>query len=147
MSTKSDNTANNQVVIHIDPKFVKRVPDPHESRRWNYVGTIPAREAIKLLRGTANPRSANLASKVSGEIRDTIHNAPQEFHLRNRGLIVSTPEANLDTDSKTLTLENPKVEKESILWGILEGGHTFDVLSEEAAAATDGNGSSGVTGV
>src|SRR5438105_12064968 len=97
-------TIANQVVIHVDPKFIKRVPDPHDLRRWNYVGTIPALEAIKLLRGTANPRNANLGSKVADEIRDSIQNAATEFHLRNRGMIVTTPDATLDSDTKTLTL-------------------------------------------
>jgi hypothetical protein len=139
--------ASAQVVLHVDPKFIKRVPDPHDARRWNYVGTIPAMEVLKLRRGTANPRNANLGSKVAGEILDTIRNAPMEFHLRNRGLIVSTPDANLDTDSKTLVLDNPKVEKETILWGILDGGHTFDVLSQEAEAAAGDNGLPALAGL
>ena len=62
-------------------------------------------------------------------------------------MIVTTPDANLDTDSKTLTLENPKVEKDSILWGIVDGGHTFDVLSGEAEAAAGGNGDSAPSGL
>ena len=34
------SSKSNQVVLHVDPKFMKRVPDPHDPRRWNYVGTI-----------------------------------------------------------------------------------------------------------
>jgi AIPR protein len=139
-------TDKNQIVIEVDPKFMKRVPDPHDTRRWNYVGTIPALEAVKLVRGTANPREANLGSKVAEDIRDSIHNAPTEFHLRNRGLIVTASDASLDTERRKLTLENPRAENDSILWGILDGGHTYKVLCEEHEFAKDGNnnGSSGM---
>jgi hypothetical protein len=131
------------VVLHVSPQFIKRIPDPHESRRWFYTGTIPALEAVKLLRGNANPRLGDLKGKVAEEIRATIHNDPREFHLRNRGLIVSTTEATFDTDLKTLTLENPKTENPNVLWGLLDGGHTYDVLREEcgAAAGNDADGS------
>jgi hypothetical protein len=143
MTTKTAVPASTQVVLHVSPQLIKRIPDPHETRRWCYVGTIPALEGVKLLRGTANPRMGNLKSKVAEDIRNTIQNEPQEFHLYNRGMIVSAPEANFDTDNKTLTLENPTVENASVLWGILDGGHTFDVLNEQAqVAAGDGSGAS-----
>jgi len=142
MAISSQSVVTTQVVLHVSPQFIKRIPDPHDSRRWLYVGTIPAFEAIKLLRGNANPRFADLKGKVADEIRGTIHADPKEFHLRNRGLILSTPTANLDTDTKTLTLENPTIENESVLWGILDGGHTWDVLREESqiAAGDDPDG-------
>ena len=132
----------NQVVLHALPQFIKRIPDPHDSRRWNYVGTIPALEAVKILRGTANPREANLKGNVADDIRTTIHNEPRSFHFMNRGLIISAPEADLDTDNKTVTLENPTVANASVLWSLLDGGHTFDVLKEQAAAAAADSGAS-----
>jgi len=145
MSTKPAIVVSSQVVLHVLPQFIKRIPDPHDARRWCYVGTVPALEAIKLLRGTANPRVGNLHSKVADEIRTTIQNEPRDFHYMNRGMIVSTPEANLDTDNKTLTLENPTVDSPNVLWGILDGGHTFDVLKEQAAtAAGDDAGASSI---
>jgi len=145
MSTKPAAVVSNQVVLHVSPQFIKRIPDPHDSRRWSYVGTVPALEAIKLLRGTANPRAANLKGNVADDIRDTIHNEPRDFHFMNRGLIVSAPDAELDTDNKTLTLENPTVENPNILWGVLDGGHTLDVLKEQAAAvAADDPGASSI---
>lgn len=135
MATKAV-AVSNQVLLHVSPQFIKRLPDPHSDRRWSYVGTIPALEAAKLLRGNANPREANLKSKVSEEIRSTIYDDPQEFHLRNRGLIVSTPDANLNTDTRTLTLENPRVEVPTQLWGIVDGGHTHDVIAQVIEAAS-----------
>lgn len=129
----------NEIVIHVSPQFIKRMPDPHDQRRWNYVGTIPALEAIKLLRGSANPRESNLASKVSGMIRDTIQNSPKEFHLMNRGLIVSAVDATLDTEAKRLIIQNPS-NAEGTLWGILDGGHTHDVLKEAAQSAVGADG-------
>ena len=145
MATKPQSvvSVSTQVVLHVPPQFIKRIPDPHDTRRWCYVGTIPALEAVKLLRGNANPRVGDLKGKVAEEIRATIHSEPREFHLRNRGLIVSTPEATFDTDLRTLTLDNPKTENPNVLWGLLDGGHTFDVLREEssAAAGVDADGS------
>lgn len=135
MTSKAVVLSSTQVVLHIPPQYIKRIPDPHESRRWCYVGTIPALEAVKLLRGTANPRMGNLKGKVALDIRTTIQNEPRVFHLYNRGMIVSTPEANLDTEKKTLTLENPTLENAAVLWGILDGGNTFDVLNEQATLA------------
>ena len=142
MASTSQSPASTQVVLHVAPQFIKRIPDPHETRRWYYTGTIPALEAVKVLRGNANPRFADLKGKVADEIRGTVHNEPKEFHLRNRGLIISTPSATLDTDTKTLTLENPKIENETLLWGLLDGGHTWDVLCEELqlAAGEDPDG-------
>jgi hypothetical protein len=137
------STEPSKIVLHVHPNFIKRIPDPHETRRWCYAGTIPALEAIKLVRGNANPRLADLKGKVAGEIRGTVYNDPKEFHLRNRGIIVSTQDATFDTDTKTLTLENPKVENETVLWGILDGGHTWDVLRDVnvVAAGDDVDGS------
>ena len=75
-----------------------------------------------------NPRVPNLNYSVSKDIKDTLENKPSVFHLRNRGLTIIAErlvyDKSSDTNKVTLTFSDKD------LHGILDGGHTFEVIQE-----------------
>ena len=93
-----------------------------------YVATIDARQLPRELQGwrKINPRESNLNSRVSKDIRTTLEDAPLSFILRNRGLTILTQKTLFDNKNGVLSLEMA----DEALHGLLDGGHTFEVLRE-----------------
>lgn len=73
-----------------------------------------------------NPRRANTDNVVSKEIRSTLVNAPEVFFIRNRGLTIIAQY--LDFDNKTNHISLTMSDKK--LHGLLDGGHTFEVIQD-----------------
>lgn len=73
-----------------------------------------------------NPRDSNTQSLVSQKIRTTLDEAPENFLLRNRGLTLLVERANFDNKTNEVSLEfsNPG------LHGLLDGGHTYEVIRD-----------------
>jgi hypothetical protein len=93
-----------------------------------YVATIDARQLPRELEEwrKINPRESNPNSRVSKEIRKTLEDAPMSFILRNRGLTVLAQKTVFDNKDNVLSLEMA----DENLHGLLDGGHTFEVLKD-----------------
>ncbi|OGF33905.1 hypothetical protein A2223_04730 [Candidatus Falkowbacteria bacterium RIFOXYA2_FULL_35_8] len=93
-----------------------------------YVATIDARQLPRELQEwrKINPRESNPNSRVSKDIRKTLEEAPLSFILRNRGLTILAQKTFFDNKENVLSLEMSDQE----LHGLLDGGHTFEVLRD-----------------
>jgi hypothetical protein len=82
-----------------------------------------------------NPREQNLASKVARKIRDGFL-GPETgslFHLLNRGLLLSAESVSYDNqkDEITIVMSNLRTH------GIVDGGHTYKVITGNQAAISE----------
>lgn len=77
-----------------------------------------------------NVRDPKLTGAVPRAIRDSVKDNPELFMFMNRGIVLSVDEVSLDQKGSTvtLTMRDPK------LHGLLDGGHTYNILLEERAA-------------
>ena len=72
-----------------------------------------------------NPRKQNINGKVGKKIQNSLLTG-SEFHLLNRGLLLSAQAVNFNSSSKIMTVyfEDPEVH------GDVDGGHTLKVIME-----------------
>ena len=74
-----------------------------------------------------NVRDPKLSGSVPRAIRESVKENGELFVFMNRGIVLAVEEAtfNNKTDEATLTLRDPN------LHGLLDGGHTYNILIEE----------------
>lgn len=99
------------------------IQDP-ELESVRYLDTILTfAEADKLITGNANVRlPADNAPQIK-KMMATVHDAPQLFHLRNRGIVYHCQDAKIKDG--VLTIVTPDLgRKDKKKYGILDGGHT-----------------------
>jgi hypothetical protein len=77
-----------------------------------------------------NVRDPKLTGTVPDHIRGSVNEQPELFVFMNRGLVLSIDDAEFDAKASavTVTLKDPKIH------GLLDGGHTYNILLEERAA-------------
>jgi len=114
------------VELHVPPKDIKRLDDPHDDNRYAYECQIPASEASKLFIGNANPRKQDLEKPLSREILRGLQTEPELFHLRNRGIWLAAERAEYDNQKQSLTLRCPQNAEQR--YGIVDGGHTKTII-------------------
>lgn len=80
-----------------------------------------------------NVRDPKLTGAVPRAIRESFHDKPDMFVFMNRGLVLAVDKVIFDNknSSVTVTLANPR------LHGLLDGGHTYNIVMEETPAIAD----------
>jgi hypothetical protein len=100
----------------------------HKQGYRNYVAVVDIHE-LPDLNGwrKINVRDPKLTGAVPKAIRTSVHDNPELFVFLNRGIVLAVDSVSLNnqTGLATLTLCDPK------LHGLLDGGHTYNILLEE----------------
>ncbi len=80
-----------------------------------------------------NVRDPKLNGAVPRAIRQSFHDNPDMFLFMNRGIVLSVEavEFNNKNSTVTITLRDPN------LHGLLDGGHTYNIVCEETPSLTD----------
>jgi hypothetical protein len=130
-----------QVTIKVPHERFRAMKDPngkHHDTAFALVriGDLPANLPLEV-----NPRSQNTGSRVARQIAETLTEDPENFNLLNRGITLTVSESNYDNKKGELTLTFPNDRN----YGVIDGGHTYRVITENKQAATtedeaDGNG-------
>ena len=81
-----------------------------------------------------NVRDPKLTGYVPRKIRGSLHENPETFVFLNRGIVLSAADVSFDnrTSKLTLKLEDPN------LHGLMDGGHTYNIVMEEREQLEDG---------
>lgn len=76
-----------------------------------------------------NVRDPKLTGAVPKAIRESVKDNPELFLFMNRGIVLSVESVSFDnkTSKLTLTMRDPNIH------GLLDGGHTYNILLEERA--------------
>lgn len=100
-----------RVVAEIPEKKEAPAPGGHDLAGWRKI----------------NVRDPKLAGAVPKAIRESVHDNPELFVFLNRGIVLAVQAAsfNNQTSLLTITLSDPN------LHGLLDGGHTYNILVEE----------------
>jgi len=124
-----------------DNEHCKRLRDPFSQSLYHLETLLPFSEAAKLERGNANVRPP-ADRKPLKNMLETVKEAPQSFHLKNRGITYLCERFEFDNAKRSLTVTIPKgnlddLEESGTKFGIGDGGHTFEVIERTVQALHD----------
>jgi hypothetical protein len=123
-------TMKKDVIIKVDSNRFRTIKDPFGRHDMAFalvrIGDLPADLPLEI-----NPRSQNTESRVSRQIEETLTEDSENFALFNRGITVTASEATYDNKKNLLTLRFPNERH----YGVIDGGHTFQVIQKNKAAA------------
>src|SRR6185312_4520977 len=74
-----------------------------------------------------NVRDPKMTGSVPDAIRESIRGNPDMFAFLNRGIVISVEAAQFDNKTNMLTLSL----RDPALHGLLDGGHTYNILMEQ----------------
>jgi len=77
-----------------------------------------------------NPRRPDPKSRVAKEIRRSLEEDGEDFHLLNRGITVLAKGLDYDTKSERVRLRLHESEEEEDHYGILDGGNTNEKIND-----------------
>lgn len=117
---------------------LRRVETPFERKPGykNYIAVIDARDIPDLSDWRQiNVREAKTRGRVPTAIRKSFDEKADEFLFMNRGLVIAAEKIHYDSDaSSDKRIEIHLVDPE--IHGLLDGGHTYRVVTESAQALT-----------
>ena len=113
----------------------RRIETPYERVHGyrNYLAVVDAKQLPDLSKWRdINVRDAKIRGRVPNAIRGTFAEKPDEFLFMNRGLVIAAEKADFkeDKNGKRINL----LMKDPAIHGLLDGGHTYRVVSESASA-------------
>jgi hypothetical protein len=124
-----------KVVVSIrDTDHCKRLADPISKSTFHMEVMLPFTEARKLDPGNANVRPFSEQKRPFREMLETVDEAPETFHLKNRGITYLAQDFEFDNKAKELTVSIPDIPKTAYedetapIFGIADGGHTWEVI-------------------
>lgn len=107
----------------------RQIETPFQKQGYrNYLTVVDIRQLPDLNAWRKiNERDPKLTGAVPKAIRNSVHDNPELFVFLNRGVVLSVESVsfNNQTGELTLTLRDPN------LHGLLDGGHTYNILLEE----------------
>jgi hypothetical protein len=114
---------------------LRKFADPQAPARSRYFAVVDTRFLPADFPLETNPREQNLNSKVARKIRDSFLGPETStlFHLLNRGLLLSAETVAYDNqkDEITIVMSSPQTH------GIVDGGHTYKVITENQASVSE----------
>ena len=114
-----------ELTITIPVKSFKKFDNPYDSKamaaKYQFfvnVADIPS-EWLEWL--SVNPREQKLTTDVARDIAKSLRSSKKNFHVLNRGILLSAEEVTFDNKEKMATIKflNPNMH------GIVDGGHTY----------------------
>lgn len=119
--------------FHVGKEQIRKIVDPYGHKRDRYIALVQIRNLPSDLPLDVNPRNQDTGSRVAKQIEQSLLNNYDTFHLLNRGMTVITRGIEYDNKSQLLTLNIPEGSHE---YGVLDGGHTYQVIRKNALADT-----------
>ena len=121
-------------------KFARRLPDPNFGKSTgleHHIFLVNCRDIPRGLPLEANARRPNTRKQVYREVRDSLLNLdgePGSFHLKNKGIVIVA-----DRVEQAGSNDQFKIVLDRTLQGILDGGHTYQLIlnAQEAGEIPD----------
>lgn len=125
--------ANHKYSFKVTPDGVRLAPDPN-NREITIIHAYPlvADFPNGVIPDEVNPRSHDrMPSRIATVIEESIITAPEEFHLRNRGITILAERATYNSETQELTFNCPN----PAIYGVVDGATTDRVLAKVKVAA------------
>lgn len=114
---------------------LRKFTDPLGPNRARYFAVVNSKFLPSDFPLETNPREQNLNSKVARKIRDSFigPDTGSLFHLLNRGLLLSAESVVYDNQKDEITIVISNLQTH----GVVDGGHTYKVITGNQAAVND----------
>lgn len=122
-----DRMKTKPVKIPVGREQISFLADPRNQGHDTLYALVKVRDLPMDLPLDVNPRAQNTASRVARQIATGLVDDSDIFHILNRGLTVTAYDADYDPKKELLTLQLA-----SGFYGVLDGGHTYAVIRENA---------------
>lgn len=109
--------------------FARRIPDPNFKSAYNaerHIFVVPVHEVPRKLPLDPNARRPKINRRVYQKVRDSLFNIdcePRTFHLKNKGITIVAQRVS------TLGEDRYQIDMIDGVHGILDGGHTHDIIT------------------
>jgi hypothetical protein len=112
-------------VFKVCAKSFRRMDDPLDrDDKKKYVAYVHVKDVPQGIPMATNPREQNLKTNVAKAIEESLLTNDGNFHLLNRGLVLSAQHVEYDNRKEvmTITFDNP------VEHGNIDGGHTYKTI-------------------
>ena len=119
------------IVFSIPVFSIRRIETPFERRPGykNYLAVIDVRHLPDLEDWRdINVRDAKLRGRVPAAIRRSFAEKPEEFFFMNRGMVIAAERVEFSESGPQKKID--LVMRDPEIHGLLDGGHTYRVVSE-----------------
>ncbi len=119
------------------PAFARRIPDPVFQTNpaiVHHIFFVPAHSLVEDISYGPNARRPNTRKQVYKRVRDSLQNIDclrNAFHLKNLGIVI-----NADTVKRVSDTEYHIGLPDEELHGVLNGGHTLDLIVDQIKQGT-----------
>lgn len=86
-----------------------------------------------------NARYATLSNRPARAMLETLRNDPKAFVFRNNGIMIVADSISVEGNRVTIRCKEPGPDDDSPGHGVLNGGHTYTVLTEALRRASSGD--------
>lgn len=117
-------------------KSFRRIENPFEKDgKKMYLAVVQAKDLPKELGNwrKINPRDPKTKSVVAKRIATTLHEYPESFLFKNRGITLLAQHASFDNECSELSVEF----SDDNIHGLLDGGHTFAIIRDAFDSLTE----------
>ncbi|WP_225745006.1 AIPR family protein [Marinilactibacillus sp. Marseille-P9653] len=121
MSNKNTN------IVEIPVCGFRKLEDPFVTKYNKYFTYVHVKDIPADLPMMTNPREQNLNTDVAKAIKNSLTSGEQQFHKRNRGILLSVDSIHFNNKTDKMTL----VFKDLNVHGNIDGGHTYKIILDE----------------
>lgn len=121
--------------MHVDSGLIREMRDPQGKGHTTFHAYVKVRDLPLDLPLEINPRAQNTQSRVARQIENGLIEDSDVFHLLNRGITMTALDASYSDKKEELT-----VEVAGGYYGVLDGGHTYRVITKNVAPYLAPNG-------
>lgn len=114
-----------ELTITIPAKSFKRFDNPYDAKamaaKYQFFANVADIPLDWMEWLSVNPREQKLTTDVARDIANSLRSNKKNFHVLNRGLLLSADEVSFDNKEKVASIRfaDPKIH------GIVDGGHTY----------------------
>lgn len=110
----------------------RRLPNPYvkgelSSGIESYVLQVDVTQIPEGISLQTNPRAQNMRTKVAKKIKEGLLDSSTPFHILNRGILLSSKSITFDGTNNKVNID---MGDKPIIYGIVDGGHTYRTILE-----------------
>ncbi|MDK6296801.1 AIPR family protein [Staphylococcus caprae] len=108
-------------------KNFRKLEDPNErNEKAKYVCYVNVHDIPHDIPMETNPRDQKLTTNIAKGIKESLRSNDMNFHLKNRGMVMSAKSADFNNKTNELVLTFDDEESH----GNIDGGHTYKIIQE-----------------
>lgn len=119
--------------MYVKENSFRKLDDPFNDVAKKYVFYVKICDVPEGIPMATNPRDQKLTSGVAQAIKESLESNDGFFHLKNRGIVLSTKSCTYNNKTKEVTINFT----DDMFHGNIDGGHTYKIVCDHRNAGLD----------